>query len=337
MSDETGQGPTTPYRSGDLEAAARAAREEAARQARERAAAIRAEAEAEAAERAAPAPPADQQVATPAIEDVPARRAAADAPAAVGAGAAAASTSSSTNPSASASTREPEEPVEVPTVDADPVPVPGKNGSNGSVLAFFRELPVLLAVAFLLAFLLRTFVVQVFYIPSGSMIPTLEVNDRIVVEKISYLFREPERGEIVVFEGDEVARPVEESTATKISRGIGQFLGIVPANARDFVKRVIGLPGDEIVITDGVVTVNGVELEEPYAVEDLRDFGPFVVPEGKLFFLGDNRPSSADSRIESALGYVDRDQVVGRAMVIVWPFEHFDGLGTPDYGPIPER
>lgn len=219
--------------------------------------------------------------------------------------------------------------------EAEEVKAERESGGDG-LLAFFRELPVLLAVAFLLAFLLRTFVVQVFYIPSGSMIPTLEVNDRIVVEKVSYLFREPARGEVVVFAGDEVPADPDEGVAQKVIRGAGQFLGLVPANARDFVKRVIGLPGDEIEIIDGVVFVNGVELDEPYAVDDPRSSGPFVVPEGKLFFLGDNRPASSDSRSASGLGYVDMDQVVGRAMVIVWPFDHAAGIGTPDYGDVPD-
>lgn len=211
-----------------------------------------------------------------------------------------------------------------------------RDASGDGVLAFFRELPVLLAVAFLLAFLLRTFVVQVFYIPSGSMIPTLEINDRIVVEKLTYLFRDPVRGEVVVFAGDEMPIAGDDSVTARFTRGIGQFLGVVPANARDFVKRVIGLPGDEIIIdAEGSVFVNGQELDEPYKVDDPRAFPPFLVPEGMLFFLGDNRPASADSRFPSGLGFVSMDHVVGRAMVIVWPFDHAGGLGTPDYGDIP--
>ncbi|MFT5222178.1 MAG: signal peptidase I [Glaciecola sp.] len=212
-----------------------------------------------------------------------------------------------------------------------------RESSGDGVLAFLRELPMLLAVAFLLAFLLRTFVVQVFYIPSGSMIPTLEINDRIVVEKLTYLVREPVRGEVVVFAGDDAPENPNESVVSKVVRGAGQFLGLVPANARDFVKRVIGLPGDTITIdADGNVFVNDFQIEEPYKVEDRRASGPFIVPEGKLFFLGDNRPQSSDSRVTSGLGYVDLDHVVGRAMVIVWPFEHSGGLGTPDYGDIPD-
>ncbi len=184
---------------------------------------------------------------------------------------------------------------------------------------FLRELPVLLVVALILAFLLRTFVVQVFYIPSSSMEPTLQVDDRMVVEKITYRFREPQRGEIVVFEGAQLGVSVgESSTVDRAVRGVGQFLGIVPASARDFVKRVIGLPGDEIELVDGQVFVNGAAIAEPYVVfGDDDNFGPVAVPDGQLFFLGDNRPNSSDSR--RSLGFVAIDDVVGRAAVIIWP------------------
>jgi signal peptidase I len=105
----------------------------------------------------------------------------------------------------------------------------------------------------------------------------------------------------------------------------GQFLGVVPASARDFVKRVIGLPGDEIVIEDGQVFVNGEALEEDYVVfDDHSDYGPITVPEGSLFFLGDNRPNSSDSR--RSLGMVPEAHVVGRAVVIIWPMSHADRL-----------
>jgi signal peptidase I len=229
----------------------------------------------------------------------------------------------------------PDEDTPVSTPDTSPAagagePARAEPRGGSSVGAFFRELPVLLLVAFVLAFLLRTFVVQVFYIPSQSMEPTLQVNDRMVVEKISYLFREPRRGEIVVFEGEESSLPVEEDASSRFIRGVGQFLGVVPANARDFVKRVIGLPGDTVRIEEGRVFVNDVPLEEPYVTfDDTKTQGPYEVPEGKLFFLGDNRPNSSDSRY--ALGYVDMDAVVGRAAVIIWPPEHVEGLGGADY------
>lgn len=213
----------------------------------------------------------------------------------------------------------------------EPAPEPddretGRSARSGGRGSFLRELPVLLLIAFVLAFLLRTFVLQVFYIPSSSMEPTLQIDDRMVVEKITYRFREPERGEIVVFEGETFATGAEERTiATRVVRGFGQFLGVVPASARDFVKRVIGLPGDEILIEGGQVYVNGEPLEEPYVVyDDGSDYGPVTVPEGHLFFLGDNRPNSSDSR--RSLGFVPLDHVVGRSTVIIWPFDHAGSL-----------
>jgi signal peptidase I len=190
---------------------------------------------------------------------------------------------------------------------------------------------VLLVIALVLAFLLRTFVVQVFYIPSSSMEPTLSVNDRMIVEKVTYRFREPARGEIVVFEGESLTSTTTDDTAgERFVRVVGQFLGVVPASARDFVKRVIGLPGDEILIEQGVVSVNGVPLEEPYVVfDDPSDYGPVVVPEGTLFFLGDNRPNSSDSR--RSLGFVPQDKVVGRSYAIIWPFDHAGLLTGVEY------
>jgi signal peptidase I len=202
----------------------------------------------------------------------------------------------------------------------------GSTGRNASSGSFLRELPVLLLIAFVLAFLLRTFIIQVFFIPSSSMEQTLQVDDRMVVEKLTYRFREPQRGEIVVFEGEGRSPfDVDATVSQRLVRGFGQFLGVIPANARDFVKRVIGLPGDEILIEAGQVYVNGAALDEPYVVyEDLTDFGPVTVPADRLFFLGDNRPNSSDSR--RSLGFVPREQVVGRAFVIIWPFEHAELL-----------
>jgi signal peptidase I len=219
----------------------------------------------------------------------------------------------------------PDEPG-TPAVPAGDRPRRGDRGRRAGRGSFLRELPVLLLIAFVLAFLLRTFVLQVFYIPSSSMEPTLRIDDRMVVEKVTYRFREPERGEVVVFEGESFASLNGDTpVATRVVRGFGQFLGVVPASARDFVKRVIGLPGDEIRIEGGKVFVNDEPLDEPYVVyDDQSDYGPVTVPDGHLFFLGDNRPNSSDSR--RSLGFVPRHHVVGRSAVIIWPFDHAGSL-----------
>jgi signal peptidase I len=203
---------------------------------------------------------------------------------------------------------------------------------DDSLASFLKELPILLLIAFGLAFLLRTFVVQVFFIPSESMVPTLQVDDRIVVEKISYLFDGPERGDVIVFAGEEGFPTANESGIQRVARGIGQFLGVVPVDARDLVKRVIGLPGDTVVLQGGQVSVNGVALDEPYAQLD-EDDGEYTVPEGQLFVLGDNRDNSADSR--SSLGFVDLDNVVGRAVLKIWPLDRFGSVEGSDYAEIP--
>lgn len=206
-------------------------------------------------------------------------------------------------------------------------------GDDDSLSSFLKELPVLLLIAFGLAFLLRTFVVQVFFIPSESMVPTLQVDDRIVVEKISYLFDGPDRGDVVVFAGEEGFPTADETGLQRVVRGVGQFLGVVPVDARDLVKRVIGLPGDQVVLSDGQVSVNGQPLDEPYAQLD-QDDGEYTVPEGQLFVLGDNRDNSADSR--SSLGFVDLDNVVGRAVLKIWPLDRFGGIESADHGDVPD-
>ncbi len=199
-----------------------------------------------------------------------------------------------------------------------------KDGSGKGAGAFFRELPLLILIAFVLAFLLRTFVVQVFFIPSSSMEPTLQVDDRMVVEKITFRFREPRRGDVVVFEEEE-GEHAGLTGSDRFLRGVGQFLGLVPADARDFVKRVIAVGGDEVLIEGGDVYVNGVLLDEPYVVNtDEDEYGPVTVPDDHIFFLGDNRPNSSDSR--RSLGFVPEDAVVGRAALVIWPLDNWDSL-----------
>lgn len=172
---------------------------------------------------------------------------------------------------------------------------------------------VLLAVG--LALVIQTFLIQAFFIPSGSMAPTLEIGDRVLVEKVTYRFRDPRRGEIVVFR-----RPGAEW-----NEGIGgalrnllQGLGLAEPDAEiDLIKRIIGLPGETVAIRDGVVQIDGAPLTEPYARVDTRDYGPVTVPGGQYFMLGDNRPNSDDSRF--GIGTVPEENLIGRAFLILWP------------------
>ncbi|HVM20857.1 MAG TPA: signal peptidase I [Egibacteraceae bacterium] len=196
-------------------------------------------------------------------------------------------------------------------------------------LTSLLEMWGMVLLALLLAFLIKTFVVQAFYIPSGSMIPTLQIRDRVLVEKISYRFREPQRGEIVVFQ-----RPGSEHARAGVSGQVRSFfegLGLAqPDEDIDLIKRVIGLPGDRIRIRRGRVFVNGERLREPYAEPETRNFPRTVVPPGHLFMMGDNRMNSQDSRFAD-LGPVPVDNVVGRAFVILWPPDRFSRELRADY------
>jgi signal peptidase I len=175
---------------------------------------------------------------------------------------------------------------------------------------------------------LRVFVLQVFFIPSSSMVPTLSVDDRIVVEKLSYRFREPMRGDVIVFAGERAASRTEDAASgavERVLRRLGAATGVIPPDPSDLVKRLIGLPGEEVAIIGGVLHVDGTAIGEPYLSGPVAsDFGPVIVPADTYFFLGDNRRNSADSR--GSLGFVARDRVIGRAVAVVWPFENTSSL-----------
>lgn len=153
--------------------------------------------------------------------------------------------------------------------------------------------------ALILAIFIITFIVQAFFIPSGSMRPTLEIRDRILVNKLIYRFRDPKRQEIIVFR-----YPVQPK--------------------RKFIKRVIGVAGDKVEIVKGQVFVNGKPLEEDYTLtKGYSNYGPVTVPEDNYFVLGDNRNNSEDSRF---WGFVPRGNVIGQAFIIFWPFNRIQWL-----------
>jgi signal peptidase I len=171
-------------------------------------------------------------------------------------------------------------------------------------------------VALALAILLKTFLVQAFYIPSGSMLPTLEPGDRVLVRKVLYT---PGRGDIIVFEDPEGRPGPDRGLVGGFVHWLSEAVGIARPEDDDFIKRVIGLPGETVELRDGRLFVDGIRIAEPYleGEPDTRDYGPVQVPSGALFVLGDNRLHSSDSRF--GLGFVPVDKVVGRAFLIVWP------------------
>lgn len=191
--------------------------------------------------------------------------------------------------------------------------------------SFWRELPILLGVAILVAVLVRTFLLQTFYIPSGSMEHTLDLNDRVLVNKLVHDFRSPERGEIIVFKAPRQWRS--------------------NPNEEDFIKRVIGVGGDRIRCCDqGRLTVNGQPLDESYIHSEdgrrdpaaSRSFD-VVVPDGRLWVMGDHRSQSgdslqnwADSNKDIMMATVPEDAVVGRAFTIFWPVDRATWLSVPD-------
>lgn len=186
---------------------------------------------------------------------------------------------------------------------------------------FWRELPVLVVIAFAIALLLKSFVLQAFFIPSASMEPTLMVGDRVLVEKVSTRFGEPDRGDVVVFEkllGAPAAPEDNDNVIEKIGNAFKELFGFPTGGEQDFIKRIIAVEGDTIEGRDGQVFVNGEEVEEPYLPDGITtsEFGPVDIPPDMIFVMGDNRGNSDDSR---NFGPVPVDTVIGKAFVLIWP------------------
>ena len=219
----------------------------------------------------------------------------------------------------------PSDPKQVP-------PVPEKVQER-SIKAFLADNLPTVTVAILLAVGMRIFVAEPRYIPSSSMEPTLLIDDRLIIDKLSFRWRKPERGEIVVF------NPPNNP--------------VVPDATKVYIKRVIGLPGDQISIRDGKVFINNAPLNEPYIasppnytlptqddalcpncfrpnnVQAGKDYSFFTVPNGKYWMMGDNRNNSLDSHV---WGFLPEENLVGRAMFRYWPFDNRAGnLSVPKY------
>jgi signal peptidase I len=234
------------------------------------------------------------------------------------------------------------------SLDADP---PGPEARRKGT-PFWQEFPVLVIVALVLALLLKSFLVQAFYIPSASMENTLQGGnptcqcgaspghpfDRVLVNKLAYDFSAPRRGDIVVFKGpprwpDETQFTTPSNPVARVFHDVGSVIGLAPSSGNDFIKRVIGVAGDTIRCRSDVLSVNGHVLSEPFLYPNSHpcsadgfDGKTVVVPKGQLFVMGDHRDDSEDSRVNGAVPVSD---VIGRAFVVIWPVSNWRTLPIP--------
>jgi signal peptidase I len=225
--------------------------------------------------------------------------------------------------------------VSPPSDDGQPTGTVAEKGAkeseekedHGGVGGFFRELPGLIIIAFALALLIKTFLIQAFYIPSQSMVPTLKVGDRVLVNKLVYDFGEIQRGDVIVFENPHLQEP-DRNVFETVWDWLTEGLGFSADPQKDFIKRAIGLPGETIEVKNGRVFIDGQRIPEPYltarAGRDRSSFPPTVVKPEHVFVMGDNRPNSQDSR--SSLGQIPLDKVVGKAFVLLWPPSRIEWL-----------
>lgn len=214
--------------------------------------------------------------------------------------------------------------------------------------SFFQEFPVLIVVALLVSLFIKTFLVQFFYIPSGSMENTLQVNDRVAVNRIPFISNNIERGDVVVFRDPDnwlPAADISESpfVIAKLKAGL-VAVGVLPNPAKQYlVKRVVGVAGDHVICcnTDGKLTVNGEVMNEPYIfagnVPSDMNFD-VTVPKNKVWVMGDHRGASADSRYHQDdinKGFVPVKRITGRVIAVIWPLKNIslvpgvDALNQP--------
>ncbi|HYK69497.1 MAG TPA: signal peptidase I [Streptosporangiaceae bacterium] len=257
---------------------------------------------------------------------------------------------------------EPSEPSGQPEEPAGPPPTEGSQNAAASQvpprrehrrrLSGWQELPILIVVALAIALVIKSFVVQPFFIPSSSMEDTLLVGDKVLVNKLVYDFRGIDRGDIIVFNGTgswnppaPVSRPSSDPivraydvTLRPLFSSIAGLFGTPADTGTDYVKRVIGLPGDHVACCNvqGLMTVNGVPLHESsylYPGSDPSEIRfNITVPAGRLWVMGDNRTVSDDSRMrqgDPGFGTIPENEVIGRAFVIVWPPSRWRTLPIP--------
>lgn len=243
-----------------------------------------------------------------------------------------------------------QEPGDAPAASASPLAPSGSSGTDDGgtsgqrlarqALAWGKEILTIIAIAVVLSFLIKTFLFRAFYIPSGSMENTLQIDDRIFVNLLVPKPIAIERGDVVVFKDSQGwLAPVDEAPQNWLTQA-GTFIGLIPDSSQQhLVKRVIGLPGDKVKCcdADGKLSINGQAITEPYLYPGASPSDitfEVTVPEGHLWVMGDHRNNSQDSRFHQATnstGFVPIDDVEGRALVIAWPLSHWGILGNyPD-------
>lgn len=246
-------------------------------------------------------------------------------------------------------------------VSTTPAEAPPPSGHGGGALRFLKELPVLIALALGIALLIKAFLVQAFYIPSASMEPTLRQGDRVLVNKLSYRFGHPHRGDVIVFR-DPYPNPCTAAGRNNPNAGLespvtcnrsivhrtlnwfAEVFGLPTGDTRDFIKRIVGLPGETVALQNGQVYVcsapncrpvdsHGQPLDGHLVTfahnarkgpQDDQDTVPaYHVPKGEYWVLGDNRANSSDSRVFHA---IKASSIIGKAFIVVWPPNRFLGL-----------
>jgi signal peptidase I len=229
---------------------------------------------------------------------------------------------------------------EVPVADSDEeVDTDGDHDSSSDdgdkkrSMPFWMELPILIGVALIVAVIIKTFLFQAFFIPSGSMKETLQIDDRVLVSKVSYTFGDLALGDVIVFDDPRGGfEETNDAVTERALRNLLESIGLATPES-EFIKRVVGLPGDTVQLVQNQLLVNGEPVDEPYLAADAvppstcgsggHDYGPELIPLGHVMVMGDNRCHSSDGR---RFGPVPEDAIVGKAFVIIWPPSRWSGL-----------
>lgn len=212
-----------------------------------------------------------------------------------------------------------------------------------SITRQIAELPLLVLAAFVIAIVIKTFIVQAFFIPSGSMVPTLRVGDRVLVEKISYRLHDPRRGDVIVFARDLLAPAPDVPWYQDARNFLRELVGLPIGDEEDFIKRVVAVAGDTLRYEGNPrkLFVNGEQVDQSFVNRGADRSSPTLtdkdckrldmqvsgsgclVPAGRVFVMGDNRGNSQDSRF---LGPIEEDKIIGRGFVVIWPLSHLGAL-----------